>query len=342
MATRLRGALARAVARASGASAARRDARASREVASRASRAPTARAESSSTARARALDRGVASASAPWYAASPSGRAVTLLYAFASSADRGRWDVFGDFEHGGASACELVASSDDGDDADEDSSDAATATARRREALRERYGTLRGRIDCGPPPSGTKTRLRRSGFAGARTKPLAKTLVNPDPTLDFDAYDALSYRVRGDGRMYVASVRTENWMTGDSTEDVWQAAFRPPRDEWVDVVVPIEAFVQTYRGRAVADHARMSANRVVFLGLAVAGSAETSVEARRAEADGPFRLDVHSISGLRMTEEEMESRVAARDGTRENYPCGGFATSAVEALDALDDFVDSH
>ena len=216
MATRLRGALARAVARASGASAARRDARASRE-ARRARRGRRRRARNRRRRRARARSTArVASASAPWYAASPSGRAVTLLYAFASSADRGRWDVFGDFEHGGASACELVASSDDGDDADEDSSDAATATARRREALRERYGTLRGRIDCGPPPSGTKTRLRRSGFAGARTKPLAKTLVNPDPTLDFDAYDALSYRVRGDGRMYVASVRTENWMTGDS------------------------------------------------------------------------------------------------------------------------------
>ena len=108
----------------------------------------------------------------------------------------------------------------------------------------------------------------------------------------------------------------------------------------MDVVVPIEAFVQTHRGRAVRDHSRMSANRVVFLGLAVAGSAEKSLEARRAEADGPFRLDVHSISGLRMTEEELEAHAAAREGTRENYPCGGFAARAVEALDARDDFVD--
>ena len=269
---------------------------------------------------------------------------MTLLCAFASATDRGRWDVFGDFEHGGASACELVAGRDDDEDSDDAGEENGDATMERmddarREALRRRYSTLRGRVDCAPPPSGTKSRLKRSGFAGARTKPLTRTLVNPDPTLDFDAYDALSYRVRGDGRMYVASVRTENWMTGDSAEDVWQAAFRPPKDEWVDVVVPIEAFVQTHRGRAVRDHSRMSANRVVFLGLAVAGSAEKSLEARRAEADGPFRLDVHSISGLRMTEEELEAHAAAREGTRENYPCGGFAARAVEALDARDDFV---
>ena len=344
MALRRASKVATAVSRARDASAAHRGARATREGTSRASRAGGVDAASSSTRRAGAPTRALASASAPWYAASPSGRAVTLLCAFASATDRGRWDVFGDFEHGGASACELVAGRDDDEDSDDAGEENGGATMERvddarREALRRRYSTLRGRVDCAPPPSGTKSRLKRSGFAGARTKPLTRTLVNPDPTLDFDAYDALSYRVRGDGRMYVASVRTENWMTGDSAEDVWQAAFRPPKDEWVDVVVPIEAFVQTHRGRAVRDHSRMSANRVVFLGLAVAGSAEKSLEARRAEADGPFRLDVHSISGLRMTEEELEAHAAAREGTRENYPCGGFAARAVEALDARDDFV---
>ena len=80
------------------------------------------------------------------------------------------------------------------------------------------------------------------------------------------------------------------------------------------------------------DHERMSANRVVFLGLAVAGSAKTELDARRAESDGAFRLDVHSICGLRMTDDEMEAHAAARRG-HQNYPCGGFAAIAVEALD---------
>jgi len=79
------------------------------------------------------------------------------------------------------------------------------------------------------------------------------------------------------------------------------------------------------------DHERMSANRVVFLGLAVAGSAKTDLDERREESDGAFRLDVHSICGLRMTDDEMEAHAAARRG-HENYPCGGFAASAVEAL----------
>jgi len=273
---------------------------------------------------------------APWYAAAPGGRPVTLLYAFASARDRARWETFGDFEHGGLSSCALEAGGDARDalDAVDGASDGASTSAMHdkshREALMRSYASLVGTIDCGVPSSAS-SRLKRSGFAGARTKPLEKTLMNPDPAMDFDAFDAFCYRVRGDGRSYIASVRTENWMTGDSAEDVWQCAFSPPAGEWVDVVVPIESFTQTYRGRAMFDHERMSANRVVFLGLAVAGSAKTDLDERREESDGAFRLDVHSICGLRMTDDEMEAHAAARRG-HENYPCGGFAASAVEAL----------
>jgi len=278
----------------------------------------------------------------PWYAAAPGGRAVTLLYAFASASDRARWETFGDFEHGGASACALEAgrdARDAGDGVARATVDASTSTTgedettgvNRREALMRSYASLVGRIDCGVPASAS-ARLRRSGFAGARTKPLEKTFMNPDPSMDFDAFDALSYRVRGDGRSYIASVRTENWMTGDSAEDVWQRVFSPPAGEWADVVIPIESFTQTHRGRVMFDHERMSANRVVFLGLAVAGSAKTDLDERRAESDGAFRLDVHSICGLRMTDDEMEAHAAARRG-HQNYPCGGFAAIAVEALD---------
>ena len=41
--------------------------------------------------------------------------------------------------------------------------------------------------------------------------------------LDLDDYDTLAFRVRGDGRKYIASLRTENWMVDAQSQDVWQA-----------------------------------------------------------------------------------------------------------------------
>lgn len=40
--------------------------------------------------------------------------------------------------------------------------------------------------------------------------------------LDTEGFDALGFRVRGDGRMYIASLRTDNWIVSNS-HDVWQA-----------------------------------------------------------------------------------------------------------------------
>ena len=41
--------------------------------------------------------------------------------------------------------------------------------------------------------------------------------------LDTEGFDALGFRVRGDGRMYIASLRTDNWIVGSNSHDVWQA-----------------------------------------------------------------------------------------------------------------------
>jgi NADH dehydrogenase [ubiquinone] 1 alpha subcomplex assembly factor 1 len=41
--------------------------------------------------------------------------------------------------------------------------------------------------------------------------------------LDMEGCDALTFRVRGDGRRYIANLRTANWVVGDKAHDVWQA-----------------------------------------------------------------------------------------------------------------------
>ena len=41
--------------------------------------------------------------------------------------------------------------------------------------------------------------------------------------LDIDDYDHVVFRVQGDGRKYIANLRTENWLVGGPSHDVWQA-----------------------------------------------------------------------------------------------------------------------
>ena len=41
--------------------------------------------------------------------------------------------------------------------------------------------------------------------------------------LDLDGFDALVFRIRTDGRKYIANLRTDNWIVGGKSHDLWQA-----------------------------------------------------------------------------------------------------------------------
>ena len=136
-------------------------------------------------------------------------------------------------------------------------------------------------------------KMRRSGFAGCSTVNL--------PTgeyIDLDAFTALRYRVRSDGRKYVVNVRTENYVTGGK-EDLWQAFLFSPANVWANVYVPMGRFLKTWRGRVMEHEHEMNASRVVGLGFAVAGGGEV-------EPEGPFRLEIELVAGVRVTGEELE------------------------------------
>ena len=139
-------------------------------------------------------------------------------------------------------------------------------------------------------PRVTKS-LKRSGFAGCSTKDLPA-----GEFIDLDAFTALRYRVRSDGRKYVASIRTDNWVTGGK-EDLWQCFLFAPKDTWADVVLPIGRFLKTWRGGVLEHEYEMSKSKVVGLGLAVAGGG--------VEPPGRFRIELASVQGLRLDREEL-------------------------------------
>eukprot|EP00208_Stichococcus_sp_RCC1054_P007445 CAMPEP_0206149248 /NCGR_PEP_ID=MMETSP1473-20131121/37681_1 /ASSEMBLY_ACC=CAM_ASM_001109 /TAXON_ID=1461547 /ORGANISM="Stichococcus sp, Strain RCC1054" /LENGTH=205 /DNA_ID=CAMNT_0053546703 /DNA_START=438 /DNA_END=1052 /DNA_ORIENTATION=- len=176
------------------------------------------------------------------------------LFTFASAEHLKQWNVFTDAEAGGST------------------------NAKFENILNARgQGTaaFQGQMSRATNP---ESRLQRSGFCGINR------LVENGP-LDLENYDTLAYRVRGDGRRYIASLRTENWVVGDESQDVWQAFLFARKNEWAEVEIPLARFLQTWKGRLVDNEEEMNPGRIVGLGISVAASPQE-------DEDGTFRLDL--------------------------------------------------
>ena len=140
---------------------------------------------------------------------------------------------------------------------------------------------------------------------------------SPDGPYDLEEFDTLVFRVRGDGRKYIASLRCENWLVDEASMDVWQAflfarcrgvrgwvggrrrrapveqrsrwgaraaAFPRREGEWSEVEVPLTRFLLTWRGRVVEEAVEVNPRAVTTLGISLAGGEE--LQARRASAVG--------------------------------------------------------
>ncbi len=106
------------------------------------------------------------------------------------------------------------------------------------------------------------------GFASVRSLPDRHDLVG---------CEAFVLRVRGDGRRYKFTVRSERGVDGA----LYQSAFTTKRDEWEDHRLPLNGFVATYRGRVLPGEPPLNPGKVRSLGLLVSDQQE-----------GPFRLEI--------------------------------------------------
>jgi len=112
---------------------------------------------------------------------------------------------------------------------------------------------------------------RGGGFASVRSRPH-----------DLGAAGAVAYvlEVRGDGRRYKLSLRTDENFDGAS----YQAGFDAPAAAWATVSVRIRDFVATFRGRRIGGAPPLDAARVRQAGFVIAD--------RQA---GAFALAIRSI-----------------------------------------------
>lgn len=116
--------------------------------------------------------------------------------------------------------------------------------------------------------SGSVSLENNGGFASVRSSPVRQNL---------SGLDSFVARLRGDGRRYKFTVRTE---TGFDAP-LYQCAFTTKRDEWQEHRLPFKEFVPTLRGRVLTGVPPLNPAKVSSLGFLISDKQE-----------GPFQLEV--------------------------------------------------
>jgi monofunctional biosynthetic peptidoglycan transglycosylase len=128
---------------------------------------------------------------------------------------------------------------------------------------------------------GTLSLENNGGFASVRSRP---TEVN------LKAGDSLAARVRADGREYTLNL----YVPQDSGRYSYRQTFKTKKDEWIEVGIPVDKFVATWRGRVFPDQ-KLDPSKVNSVGFLLAD-----------KKAGPFKLEVDWIKIER--EQEKLSR----------------------------------
>ncbi|MEM9110924.1 MAG: CIA30 family protein [Planctomycetota bacterium] len=121
-----------------------------------------------------------------------------------------------------------------------------------------------------------KTNTDGGGFSSIRSKPAA---------FDLAGQAGLYLRVKGDGRTYKASVRTD--VTFRRWSVPFRADFETVKGEWAEVFIPFENFTPSFRGRELNPAPELDPSKVQSLGLMIYD-----------KKDGPFEIQVDWIKAV--------------------------------------------
>jgi monofunctional biosynthetic peptidoglycan transglycosylase len=105
--------------------------------------------------------------------------------------------------------------------------------------------------------SGRLSLENNGGFSSVRSAPVGA---------DCSGYGAIQIRVRGDGRTYQFRVRTTAAFDGPS----YRSEFETTAGTWQEVTLPIAGFQASFRGRALPNHPKLTAEAITTVGFLLA------------------------------------------------------------------------
>tara|TARA_Y100000991_G_scaffold194455_1_gene163107 strand:+ start:248 stop:796 length:549 start_codon:yes stop_codon:yes gene_type:complete len=92
---------------------------------------------------------------------------------------------------------------------------------------------------------------------------------------------SLTIRIKGDGNSYKLRLSQDNRRAS------YSANFESVKNEWVEVNIPIEDFIATWRGYTYTDYPSIQTDRIISLGLQISDKQE-----------GKFKLEIDYIKAI--------------------------------------------
>ena len=117
---------------------------------------------------------------------------------------------------------------------------------------------------------GTLSLENNGGFASVRVR---------GANLGLEKGESIVVRVRGDGRQYNFNLYAQRNLGGYS----YRQSFKTKKDEWIEVSLPVDKFVATWRGR-VFPNEQLDPSKVAGLGILLGD-----------KKPGPFKLEIDWI-----------------------------------------------
>ena len=115
------------------------------------------------------------------------------------------------------------------------------------------------------------------GFASARSLPARHDLAG---------IDAFVIRVRGDGRRYKFTARTDPGFESA----IYQCVFTTKKGEWEEHRLPLKQFIPTFRGRVLSGEPPLDPAKVTSVGFLISDNQA-----------GPFQLELAWIKGTTLS-----------------------------------------
>ncbi|KAK1360917.1 putative complex I intermediate-associated protein 30 [Heracleum sosnowskyi] len=193
-----------------------------------------------------------------------------FIFNFNSKEELKKWHLYSDSEYGGLSSASLEIT---------DTGNESSST-----------GIFSGNLSL-DVTAGSKWNISRSGFCGMRSKKF-------NGFIDLDPYDTIALKLKGDGRCYISTIYTENWVNspGQEEDNSWQAFVFVPKDDWYIAKIPLARYLPTWRGNVIDAQMEMNPSRV--LGMSLSVNAEGGLPGAKT-GPGDFHVEIDWVKALR-------------------------------------------